>query len=145
MAENKALIKDDEIKSSLISGIFENKPLDAYVLYDKQDDELIFRIAELAVPTTTYFISDSVALLIEIGEKEIVGFRFFDFTNTHLPKFVNLQESWDAEKFSRVFGKFKKIKFESECKQSRKRPVSPGYFRAGKEIECIDQAVSCVI
>lgn len=145
MAKVKQLLSNKDLKTNAINALKDNKPLDIYVLYDQYADEFIFRIVDLKTPVTTFFVSDSVALLVDINSKEIVGVQFFDFSNEHLPQFTNLHEIWDADKFAKYFKTYKKIHYKPEYKKSRKKSTKAFQFIESTQIDYIDRAVSCAV
>lgn len=116
MAHYEPLIEGNELKKDLFCGDLDS----FYVVYDNDMDELIVRIVPPDRVVTTYYISETFALLVDIDSLQISGFQISEFQNRFLPqKMRNIEPDWYRLRLGKYFFKYRKI--SGSNKQPRKK------------------------
>ena len=133
MARYKPLISREKLDCSLIESSFADTPHDFYLLYDAIADELVIKLIKPENPTSLYYFSEDVSLIVDIQTYKVVGMAYIGFQEKYLPKWTELMKVWYKRNLPEHFHLYQKIRYIPEHEPEPEKLMSA--FFAHRKID----------
>jgi hypothetical protein len=92
------LIQPQELKLNWLKKMASKHPPVLYAVYDDLMDEFFIKMLQPSTLVSSYYITDSFALLVEPSTGEVVGYHLSNFSGQFLELFPTLSSNWEVEK-----------------------------------------------
>lgn len=86
MAATGQRMSKKKLDFSVLDNSFSSTPHPYFVMYDEEADEFIIKVKQPDSPTALFYIQETVALIVNLNNNQVIGVTFFNFSKEILPK-----------------------------------------------------------
>lgn len=125
MADYKPMIKTEELNFERMLSAFAGKRHKVWMVYDEEMDELVAQLVEPSFLVATHYIDNEIAYLVDTNTHEVVGIRFLNYQQFHLPQDKKSEEVWYSMKIYQQLNSFQEFTYEPSIEPEQiKRDIS---------------------